>query len=102
MGGNPGAPSQCVFPSEQYWYKPLSGHDARQSVMAVLLMNNAEVPRNLSFAFSEVPGLEAEASTAFSLFDVWAQETIAPMQYGGYQALNVPSHGSVFLKISNQ
>lgn len=31
---------ECMFPTEQYWYKPLSGRDARQSTMAVLLMNN--------------------------------------------------------------
>ena len=70
-------------------------------VMAVLLMNNAEAPRNLSFAFNQVPGLKSEASTSFALFDIWAQKQITASQYGGYQALDVPSHGSVFLKISN-
>ena len=79
----------------------MSGRDTRQSVAAVLLINNDAAPRNLSFAFNEVPGLQAEASTAFSLFDVWAQQTLVRMQYGGYIAHDVPPHGSVFLKISN-
>ena len=94
------APSECMFPTEQYWYKPLSGHDARQSVVAVLLMNNDASPRNLSFAFNEVPSLKAQASTSFSLFDIWAEKTIVVSQYGGFEAKAVPSHGSVFLKIS--
>ena len=99
--GNPTKPDQCMFPAEQFWYKPLSGRDARQSVMAVLLMNNDAVPRNLSFAFNEIPGLKSKASTAFSLFDVWSQEVVAATQYGGYEALDVSAHGSVFLKIAN-
>ena len=99
--GAAGKPSECVFPAEQYWYKPLSGRDARQSVAAVLLMNNSPAPRNMSFAFNEVPGLQSMASTAFSLFDIWAQQPLVASQYGGYRALEVPPHGSVFLKLSN-
>jgi hypothetical protein len=98
----PDAPaSECMFPAEQYWYKPLSGRDARQSVMAVLLMNNGPTPRNLSFTFNEVPGLRSQAGTAFSIFDVWEQKSIVTSQYGSYQSTAVPSHGSVFLKLSN-
>jgi hypothetical protein len=74
--GTPGKLSECVFPVEQYWYKPLSARDARQSVMAVLLVNNGDTARNLSFAFNEVPGRQAQAATAFTLFDVWAQQTL--------------------------
>ena len=69
--------------------------------MAVLMMNNDEEPRNLPFAFNQVPGLRAEASNAFKLYAIWAEHTIVESQYGGYGAMSVPSHGSVFLKISN-
>ena len=37
------------------WYKPLSGSDARHSQMAVFLMNNAEEPQQLSFAWAGQP-----------------------------------------------
>ena len=89
------------FPAEQYWYKPLSGRDARQSIMAVLLMNNGPAARNLSFSFNEVPGLKAQAATALTIFDVWSHKTLVQSQYGSFQATDVPSHGSVFLKLSN-
>ena len=71
------------------------------ATLAVLLMNNSPAPRNMSFAFNEVPGLQSMASTAFSLFDIWAQQPLVASQYGGYRALEVPPHGSVFLKLSN-
>ena len=89
------------FPTEQYWYKPLSGRDARQSVMAILLMNNGPTARNLSFSFNEVPGLKVQAATALTIFDIWSQKILVESQYGSFQAPNVPSHGSVFLKLSN-
>lgn len=94
------APAANAHPNR---YKPLSGRDVRRSVAAVLLVNNSPEPRNLSFAFNEVPHLAAEAASAFALYDVWERTEVAgaQSQYGGYRAEAVPPHGSVFLKISN-
>jgi hypothetical protein len=67
--------------------------------MAVLLMNNGPSPRNLSFAFNQVPGLKTQESC--DLFDVWSNTVLSTKQYGGFTAANVGAHDSVFLKLFN-
>ena len=93
--------SNCVFPTAQSWYKPLSGRDSRQSIMAVLLINNGDAPRDLSFTFTEIPGLQGPAPSSFCLYDVWEREHIEGQQFGGYMRKAVASHDSVFLTLSN-
>ena len=92
----------CVFPTTQSWYKPLSGRDHRHSTMAVLLVNNGDAARDLSFTFRQVPGLEDPASSSFCIYDVWAGAEIEgnPV-FGGYIAKAVAPHGNVFLKIAS-
>ena len=96
--GDPNSTS-CVFPVWQSWYKPLSGRDARHSLMAVLLMNNADTPQDLSFTFADVPGLVGSASSTFCLYDIWLGTDLDAGRFGGYIAKAVEPHDSVFLKI---
>ena len=98
MGQDPNATS-CVFPMWQSWYKPLSGRDAHHSLMAVLLINNADTPQDLSFAFAEIPRLDGSSASTFCLYDVWAHADLDGGRFGGYVAKAVAPHDSVFLKI---
>lgn len=97
-GGDSNA-TQCVFPAAQSWYKPLSGRDARHSIMAVLLVNNDEQPRDIGFTWNEVPGLEGTGSSAYCLYDVLAGQELDGGRLGGFVAKGVEPHGNVFLKV---
>ena len=46
--------SSCSWPVWWSWAKPLPATDARGSVVAVLLMNNGDVPATLGFAYRNV------------------------------------------------
>ena len=68
-GRDPNA-TECVFPATQSWYKPLSGRDARRSIMAILLVNNGHEPRDIGFTWEQVPGLKGTGSSTYCLYDV--------------------------------
>ena len=92
------ARADCSFPVTMSWYKPLSGRDARGSTMAVLLMNNGAKPADLSFKWSDVPGLKA--SSGCTLYDVHAGKTLGPVEAAGYTAKAVGSRDSMFVTLS--
>ena len=66
----------CDWPKWTAWYKPLSGRDGRQSTVAVLLMNNDYEPARLSFAFAEIPGMDAHDISTCEVYDVWARKSL--------------------------
>ena len=86
----------CKFPTTQFWYKPLSGRDRFGSTMAVLLMNNGNEPADLTFAFTDVPGLVVQSKC--DVFDVWKQKMVGSV-VGGFTAPQVGSRDSVLLKM---
>ena len=92
-----GARADCGFAVAMSWYKPLSGRDSRKSTMAVLLMNNGAASKDLNFSFSDVPGLEAESCTAWS---VWDGKSLGKFGASGFTAKAVGSRDSVFLTLS--
>ena len=69
------------------------------SVMAVMLINNAERPSNVSFEWMSVPGLAG--ARACSLFDVWARQSLGPYEGSTYMARALPAHDSVLLTLSD-
>ena len=88
------------------WYKPLSGRDKRGSVMAVLLMNNKYEAADLSFKFSEVPGLgmgdeTVAAKGACKVWDVDAGKSLGVVSGGTFEAKAVASHDAVFVTLSD-
>lgn len=85
--------ANCTYPAQQFWYKPLSDGST-----AVLLMNNAPAPADLTLSFSAVPGLSA--STTYKLRDIWAKADVPGTFNGAYTAPGVASRDSVFLRVS--
>ena len=69
--------------------------------MAVLLVNNGDKPRDLSFVFEQVPGLVGTASSGYCIYDVWAGAVVQSTMFdGGYTRKAVAPHDSVFLKLA--
>mmetsp|Transcript_78937 Transcript_78937/g.236535 ORF Transcript_78937/g.236535 Transcript_78937/m.236535 type:complete len:85 (-) Transcript_78937:47-301(-) len=79
------------------WYKPLGGSDARRSVMALLLMNNADQPAQLSVEWTAVPGLAGHRSCA--VFDVWQRRSLGAHAIN-FTANDVGPRDSVFVTLS--
>mmetsp|Transcript_78936 Transcript_78936/g.236530 ORF Transcript_78936/g.236530 Transcript_78936/m.236530 type:complete len:459 (+) Transcript_78936:23-1399(+) len=88
----------CEWPSSMVWYKPLGRRDARRSVMALLLMNNANQPAKLSVEWAAVPGLSGHRSC--TVFDVWQRRSLGPHAMN-FTAEAVAPRDSVFVTLSD-
>jgi hypothetical protein len=73
--------------------KPLGGFTSGQ--LAVLLLNRSSTAQNITVNWSSL-GL---ASSSADVRDLWAHAEFGIFT-GGYTATNIPSHGSVMLKIT--
>ena len=74
--------------------KPLGNFTSGQ--YAVLLLNRSGIPANLTVNWRDV-GLVIDSST--TVRDLWAHADLGSFS-GGFTASNVPSHGSVMLKVT--
>ena len=95
--------SSCAWPSSMSLYKPLSSRDGRGSMMALLLMNNADAPAHLHVEWEAVPGLASVAGireAGCAVYDVWRRTSLGRVRGPRFDAHNVPSHGSSFLTLS--
>ena len=96
--------ASCVWPVSWSWFKPLSGRDARGSIMAILLVNNGHAARRLGFEYADVPGLKVSSLQGCLLYDVWARTSIGRGALGnkGWQSARpVEPHDSIFLTLSS-
>ena len=81
----------------QFWSKPLSNGD-----VAVLLVNNADGPQDLSVKFGDIPLLPTSPSGSYAIYDVHAHKSLGGNFQGSFTATAVPSRDSAFLRISLQ
>ena len=91
--------ASCVWPKTWSWYKPLSGRDARQSIMAVLLVNNGHANATIGFQWEAVPGLQ-HSITSCKVFDVWAGRSLGVVAGVGFTAQHLAPHDSAFITLS--
>ena len=66
------------------------------SKVAVLLINLASTPADLSVSFSEIPGFKG---TTAVVRDIWARKDVGSFT-SSYTAANVASHDAAFLMIT--
>ena len=96
--------ASCAWPRFMTLYKPLSGTDARGSIMAVLLMNNGEeAAASLGFAWTDVPGLSKVPGIEKGgcvVFDVWRQESLGRVKGPKFAVENVEARGSAFVTLA--
>lgn len=116
----------CEWPAWTAWYKPLSSQHKRNSTMAILLLNNANHPADLSFSWTSVPGVRAAPkavalghlvtssdltcvlraiqldtiSKGCTAFDINARHSIGRVDGKRFVAKQVGGHDSVFLTLS--
>ena len=79
--------------SAEYFYKPMS---YKGDKMAVLLMNIGSSAEDLSFRFSDVPGLTGHICT---VRDIWNRKDVGTFT-DAYTASNLASHDSAFLMLT--
>lgn len=86
----------CSWPSAQYWSKPLSNGD-----VAVLLVNNDDVARDLTVQFDDVPMLPGggDPSFKYKLRDVNNKADLGAFS-ASFTRPAVASRDSVFLRFS--
>lgn len=87
--------ANCSFPTIQYWYKPLTGGD-----VAVLLMNNGDVPVTLELSFHSVPSLVMPQGSLVNVRDVYNHVDLGEMDGAFISSSPVASRDSIFLRLS--
>ncbi len=83
----------CSFPSQQFWWKPLSDGST-----AILLMNSGVASADLVFNFSAIPSM-AEPGAAFSVRDIWAHADLG-QALANFTAPAVGPRDSAFLRFT--
>lgn len=78
----------------QVWLRPLANGAA-----AVVLHNPGDSKASITVSFSQVPKNGWTAHTSLEVRDLWRKASMGTAT-GQYTAKDVPSHGSVFLKLT--
>jgi len=80
--------------SVQVWVRPVA-----DGGVAAVLMNPGVQPSNITLSFEQVSSKGWSKATTLEVRDLWEQKDLGKLT-GSYTAQAVPSHGSVFLKLS--
>jgi hypothetical protein len=87
--------ANCSFPTIQYWFKPLTGGD-----VAVLLMNNGDVPLTLELSFHNVPSLVMPQGSLVNVRDIYNHVDLGELDGAFISSSPVASRDSIFLRLS--
>ena len=85
----------CTYASQMYWYKALPGGD-----IAVLLMNNADMPALLTLEWDTVPGLLSPQGSLVRVRDIWNHANLGVIEGAFVPDAYTMSRDSIFLRLT--